>query len=68
MDAPSPREPEFDLYAIGLDGTGLERITWSGDFDGFPMFNSDGSRLIFASNRGNELPRETNLFIADWVD
>jgi hypothetical protein len=32
------------------------------------MFNSDGTQLIFASNRGNELPRETNLFIADWVD
>ena len=41
---------------------------FTGDFDGFPMFNSDGSQLVFASNRGNELPRETNLFIADWVE
>ena len=60
--------PDFDLYAINVDGTGLERLTFAGDFDGFPMFNSDGTKLIFASNRGNELPRETNLFIADWVD
>jgi Tol biopolymer transport system component len=66
MGDPSGRE--FDLWAIDVDGTNLEQITHTGDFDGFPMFNSDGSKLIFASNRGNELPRETNLFIADWVD
>ena len=61
-------ETLLDLWAINVDGTGLERITYSGDFDGFPMFNSDGTKLIFASNRGNDLPRETNLFIADWVN
>ena len=27
-----------------------------------------GKKLVFASNRGNERPRETNIFIADWVD
>ena len=63
-----PTGREFELFMVGMDGQNLEQITHTGDFDGFPMFNSDGTKLIFASNRGNELPRETNLFIADWVN
>ena len=68
---PGCREPPRARLRPVLDQRGrdgLERITYAGDFDGFPMFNSDGTKLIFASNRGNERPRETNLFIADWVD
>jgi Tol biopolymer transport system component len=53
---------------INEDGTGLERITYHPDFDGFPMFTSDGKRLVWASNRNGTQPHETNLFLADWVE
>ena len=38
------------------------------DFDAFPMFTSDGKRLVWASNRNGKEPHETNIFIADWVN
>jgi Tol biopolymer transport system component len=58
----------FNLYMINLDGSGLEQITYDGVFDAFPMFSPDGKRLIFSSNRNNQGTRDTNLFIADWVE
>ena len=58
----------FDLFLINIDGTGLERITYSGEFDGFPMFTSDGKKLVFCSNRLNKKSGDTNVFIADWND
>jgi TolB protein len=61
-----PKGPNFDLYLINLDGTGLEQITFSPAFDGFPMFSPDGSKLVFASNRNDKSGTETNVFIADW--
>jgi TolB protein len=57
----------FELYAINLDGTDLERITYSDGFDGFPMFSPDGKKLVWASNRNAKAPHETNIFIADWA-
>jgi Tol biopolymer transport system component len=51
---------------MNLDGTGLERITYGDQFDGFPNFSPDGKKFVWASNR-NGKNRETNLFIADWV-
>jgi len=71
MDDKSGRS--FDLYLVRLDGTGLERVTWftnprHDDFDGFPMFSPDGTRLAWCSNRFNDHPHETNVFVADWVD
>jgi TolB protein len=62
-----PKRREFDLYLIREDGTGLTRITFSPDFDGFPMLTRDGRRIVFASNRNGSQPRETNIFVADWV-
>ncbi len=58
----------FNLYMIDIDGTNLEQITYDGFFDAFPMFSFDGKKLIFSSNRNNNGTRDTNLFIADWVD
>lgn len=62
-----PRGPNFDLYLINVDGTGLEQVTFDETFDGFPMFSPDGTKFVFASNRHSVNPRDTNLFIADWV-
>lgn len=60
--------PTFNLFMINVDGTGLEQITFDGVFDAFPMFSNDGKKLIFSSNRNNGGTRDTNLFIADWVE
>ncbi len=60
----------FDVFMINLDGTGLEQITHSGTFDAFPMFSYDGTKIVFASNRRADRhdSRETNIFIADWIE
>ena len=58
----------FDLYIVNEDGSGLERITYYPGFDAFPMFSSDGKRLVWASNRNGTVEHETNIFIADWVE
>ncbi len=58
----------FELYLINDDGTGLRRLTFNNNFDGFPMFSPDGNRLIFSSNRNPSRPMETDIFIADWVE
>ncbi len=65
MDDPKGRA--FDIYSVGYDGTGLERITWDESFDGFPIFSPDGRRLLFSSNRYGKQRGETNVFLADWV-
>ncbi len=64
----SQRGFPFNLFMINLDGTGLKQITFDDTFDSFPMFSPDGKKLVFSSNRFNGGTRETNLFIADWVE
>jgi Tol biopolymer transport system component len=58
----------FNLYLMKDDGTGVERVTTSEEFDSFPMFSPDGKYLVWASNRLNKKEGETNLFLAEWVD
>jgi len=62
-----PKGRNFDLFMIGTDGEGLEQITFNDTFDGFPMFDKNGSQLVFASNRHSSQKGETNIFIAEWV-
>jgi Tol biopolymer transport system component len=64
----SSRGYQFNLYMINLDGTGLKQITHDKIFDAFPMFSYDGKKIVFSSNRNNGGTRDTNMFIADWVD
>ena len=64
----SKRGFPFNLFMINVDGTGLEQITFDKTFDSFPMFSYDGTKLVFSSNRNNGGTRDTNLFIADWVE
>lgn len=64
----APRGYNFNLFMINDDGTGLEQITTESIFNAFPMFSPDGKKLVFSSNRNNNGTRDTNLFIADWVE
>jgi Tol biopolymer transport system component len=51
-----------------VDGSGLEKVTQSPEFDGFPMFSSNGKLVVWASNRGAARAGDTNIFLADWVE
>ena len=53
---------------MDLDGKNIEKISRDKGFDAFPMFSPDGKRIMFSSNRNNGGTRDTNLFVADWVD
>jgi TolB protein len=64
----SPIGFPFNIYMINLDGTGLEQITFDKQFDSFVMFSPNGKKIAFSSNRHNGRTRDTNVFIADWVD
>ncbi|MDX1566458.1 MAG: hypothetical protein R3223_01575 [Longimicrobiales bacterium] len=63
-----PTGRDFDLYLINDDGTGLERVTYTEDFDGFPVFSPDGRYLVWGSNRNMAHEGNTNVFIAEWVE
>lgn len=58
----------FNMYLLNADGTGLKKISRDKGFDAFPMFSPDGKKIVFSSNRNNGGTRDTNIFIADWVD
>lgn len=60
--------PVFNLFSINADGSDLRQLTFDSTFDSFPMFSPDGKKFVFASNRNNGGGRDTNVFIADWVE
>jgi Tol biopolymer transport system component len=64
----SKRGFPFNLYSINEDGSNLQKLTNEKIFDAFPMFSPDGKKIIFCSNRNNGGTRDTNIFIADWVE
>ena len=63
-----PKGRNFDLFLVDIASGDEEQVTFDPTFDGFPMFSPDGTKLVWASNRRSEVPGETNVFIADWVD
>jgi Tol biopolymer transport system component len=65
--ADSEKHRKFELWALPLDGSHAPvRITHGEEFDGFPMFSPDGTKLVWCSNRNHAVARETNVFMADW--
>ena len=58
----------FNLYMIDIDGNNLEQITYDKKFASFPVFSNDGKKIVFSSNRNNGGTRNTNVFIADWIE
>ena len=59
---------DFHLFMVNLDGSGIEQVTSESYFNAFPMFSPDGKKLVWSSNRDNHGTKDTNLFIADWVE
>jgi len=64
----SKRGYPFNLFTINEDGSNLEKITAEKIFDAFAMFSPNGKKMVFCSNRNNGGTRDTNIFIADWVE
>ncbi|MBK6929656.1 MAG: PD40 domain-containing protein [Saprospirales bacterium] len=64
----SSRGYDFQLYMVNLDGSGLEQITSESIFNSFAMFSPDGKKIAWCSNRNNGGTRDTNVFVADWVE
>lgn len=62
-----PRGFPFNMYILLPDGK-LTKISRDKGFDAFPMFSTDGKKIIFCSNRNNGGTRDTNIFIADWIE
>ena len=58
----------FNLYTINADGSNLTKVSRDKGFDAFPMFSPDGKKIVFCSNRNNGGTRDTNIFVADWVE
>jgi Tol biopolymer transport system component len=53
-DAACPQAPcNHDVFLMNADGSGLERLTHSPAFDGFPAWSPDGTGMIFASERNH---------------
>jgi len=45
------RQREGDLYAMDLDGSNLQRLTNTANWNGSPTFTPDGKSIYFYSNR-----------------
>lgn len=58
----------FNLYMMNGDGSNRIKISRDKGFDAFAMFSYDGKKIVFCSNRNNGGTRDTNIFVADWVD
>lgn len=58
----------FNMYMLDANGQNMQKISRDKGFDAFPMFSYDGKKVIFSSNRNNGGTRDTNIFIADWIE
>jgi hypothetical protein len=47
----SQRDGNWEIYVVGLDGSGLQRLTRNPANDGLPTWSPDGSHIAFVSDR-----------------
>jgi len=58
----------FNMYVLNADGSCMKKISHDKGFDAFPMISPDGKKILFSSNRNNGGTRDTNVFVADWLE
>lgn len=58
-------KPNYDLFLMKSDGSGTTRVTSDEEFDGLPVFSSDGKKLMWTSKRGGL--SDAQVFIADFT-
>ncbi len=56
--------PNYDLYMTTIRGDRFIRITYHPAFDGLPVFNKNGTKMMWTSKRGGL--DESQIFIADF--
>jgi dipeptidyl aminopeptidase/acylaminoacyl peptidase len=44
-------DPDYNIYVMNTDGTGLARLTDAPGSDGFPSWSPDGTRIAFSTTR-----------------
>lgn len=54
----------YEIYLQNLSTLKFYRVTYHPAFDGLPTFNSDGSKMMWTSKRGND--HTCQIFIADF--
>jgi Tol biopolymer transport system component len=59
------KRPNYDLYWMNLDTGKKVRITYAPGADVLPVFNKDGTKLMWTSTRDGRQPAQ--LWIADFV-
>jgi Tol biopolymer transport system component len=59
---------DMDLFRVGSDGQGLERITFAPGADVDPTVSPDGHWVAWVSERNAASPGEQDILIAEWVD
>jgi Tol biopolymer transport system component len=47
----SGTDPDYNIYVMNADGTGITRLTGNPSDDGFPSWSPDGQKIAFASTR-----------------
>jgi Tol biopolymer transport system component len=48
----SKNEPNYDIWMMQEDGTGVRQLTTNGSVDDYPVISPDGKYVYFVSNRG----------------
>jgi len=55
----------YEIYAMSLENNQQSRITHNESFDGLPVFNNDGTKMLWTSKRSAD--GSCQLFIADFT-
>lgn len=48
-----PTGSSWDVYTMNADGTGRRQVTDDGAFDAAPSWSPDGTRIVYASDKGD---------------